>query len=444
MLEAETADEPVKQEEPDPALQFSDAMSALADALFGGTTSTVPETDSSDETEEEAAPDDDNAIVNADDSAVAEVIAERIDQQNVVEDNADTAETHIADEPVTKDMVETLADDTSDIAAESVDDVIDAEACVAEIPQPVADVPADAGSVAMDLPAESFEDAAAMEEIPGEVSEVDVVLTEETPNPEQDVLHEPEAETITDVAVDATEEYVSIPEDGRLTAKECRRVYRDEIEWHMPAGYREIRAGACAALEKLEILHIADTVEKICSGAFADCSDLRAITIPLSVTALENDAFDGCDTVTNITAPEVMREQIVGIFGETVQYTWLPEPPKIIGDGKFTAKIRNSMYNGETELIIPEGYIEIRAGACAGLEELEQVILPATLEKIAAGAFADCIALQSVTIPDRVTVLADDAFEGCTALKRIVAPKHLETVIRTNFPNVLVLFTEFA
>ncbi|MDD5947582.1 MAG: leucine-rich repeat protein [Oscillospiraceae bacterium] len=242
--------------------------------------------------------------------------------------------------------------------------------------------------------------------------------------------------------VTAAEPPAQIPADGRLTAKECRRIYKGEAEWIMPDGYREIRAGACAALEDLRVVSVSETVERIASGAFADCTALQIVVLPLSLQSIEDDAFEGCDAIAAVTAPETMQEQILAAFGENVTYTWTKEPPKIIGDGRFTAKIRNAMYHGEEELVIPEGYLEIRAGACAGLEELKTVILPKTLTRIASGAFADCIALESVTISASVTELADDAFEGCVALSHVTAPVHLESVIRTNFPNVLIELTE--
>ena len=234
----------------------------------------------------------------------------------------------------------------------------------------------------------------------------------------------------------------SIPEDGRLTAKECRRWYHQEADFTIPNGYREIRAGACAALDELSALTIAESVERIGNGAFADCTALKTVVIPLSVTDLAEDAFDGCDAICSVTAPKRLAEQILAMFGDTPDYVWLEDPPKIIGDGRFTAKIRNTMYHGEETLIIPEGYLEIRAGACAGLEEVTTLQLPTTLVKIAGGAFADCTALTSLQIPASVTELAEDAFEGCNSLQSVTAPRHLEEIVRQCFPNVLLQFTE--
>lgn len=270
-------------------------------------------------------------------------------------------------------------------------------------------------------------------------AEPEAEITSATENAQEGIAS---AETFTEALASAEEPKVQIPIGGRLTAKECRRIYKGEAEWIIPDGYREIRAGACAALEDLHIVTIGETVERIASGAFADCTALQTVLLPLSLQSIEDDAFEGCDAITAVTAPETMREQILAVFGEHIAYTWTKEPPKIIGDGRFTAKIRNAMYHDEAELVIPEGYLEIRAGACAGLEELQTVILPQTLTRIASGAFADCTSLVSIAIPCSVTELADDAFEGCTALSRVIAPAHLEAMIRAVFPNVSVELTE--
>jgi hypothetical protein len=132
-----------------------------------------------------------------------------------------------------------------------------------------------------------------------------------------------------------------IPEDGRFTIKERRARYHKEPEFAIPSGFTDIRAGACAGLDDLEKLIIPDTVVNIGSGAFSDCESLVEVFIPRSVTEIAEDAFEGCDSLTTVTLPRELEAVAGKMFGPLVHLIWIePEKPKIIGDGRFTAKIR--------------------------------------------------------------------------------------------------------
>lgn len=446
--EAEASDA-LSEAEPD---AVADAMSALADALFGGVLSDA--TLAEEPTKEEDAHE--PGIIESTESVTKEPIEEQVSEEVSAEvetladalfaeeSSEESGESENGDvetaEPVTEELIEEQVSEEVFAEVETLADAIFAEKSAEEARE------SDIGDVETAVPVteEPIEEQVS-DEASAEVETLaDAIFAEESAylkNTDEALSQVNEEESISECGM--TAEQLVIPEDGRLTAKESRRIYHGETEWFIPSGYREIRAGACAALEDLTVLHIADTIERIGNGAFADCTALRSVTIPLSVKVLEEDAFDGCEVISAVTAPEVMHEQIVAMFGEDVSYVWLKELPKIIGDGRFTAKIRNAIYHDEPELVIPEGYLEIRAGACAGLEDMTRLVLPSTLVRIAAGAFADCTALETVDIPDSVSELAEDAFEGCVAIRRITAPKHLEAVIRANFPDVLLLLTEF-
>ncbi len=253
-----------------------------------------------------------------------------------------------------------------------------------------------------------------------------------TPRGELDALPGAEPEPVPD--------NLPVPADGKFTAKECRERYHGEPEYEIPSGFTEIRAGACAALDDLEKVIIPDSVKKIGSGSFADCASLVQVQIPLSVEEIADDAFEGCEALAVVVMPRALQPQVEGMFSDQVQIHWLEsEHAPIIGDGRFTAKIRNKMFDGEGELVIPEGYQEIRAGACAGLEDMTAVSLPKTLTKICSGAFADCTALTSVTILSADVQIEEDAFEGCTALKQITVPQQLADSVRQIFPEAEIL-----
>ena len=285
---------------------------------------------------------------------------------------------------------------------------------------------------------QSFDDTTAVTADPEPVSETERLETMEAI---ADSLFEGSV-NVAELIAEERVEVKGIPEDGRFTAKERRRWYHGEFVFVMPNGYREIRSGACAGQDKLETLEISDTVEKIGNGAFSDCSSLVNVTIPLSVQEIAEDAFDCCDAIRRVTIPHRFEDVVMKLFPIEAAFKWLEDPIKIIGDGRFTAKIRAKVYDDGAVLTIPEGYTEIRAGACASLEDMTELKLPDTLQKICAGAFSDCDGLTEVTIPKNVTELSEDAFDGCDNIQKVTIPRHLEEQAKVCFPNVILSFME--
>ena len=66
----------------------------------------------------------------------------------------------------------------------------------------------------------------------------------------------------------------------------------------------EIGSSVFAGCENLTSITIPESVTKIEDRAFQDCKSLTSITIPESVTYIENGAFYGCENLTSITMSE--------------------------------------------------------------------------------------------------------------------------------------------
>ena len=81
--------------------------------------------------------------------------------------------------------------------------------------------------------------------------------------------------------------------------------------------------------------------------------------------------------------------------------------------------------NGEG--IIPQGIIEIRAGAFFG-GTLQSVIIPNSVKKIGEHAFQDCSSLQPITIPNSVTEIGESAFAGCSSLQSVTIPNSVTKI----------------
>ena len=141
-----------------------------------------------------------------------------------------------------------------------------------------------------------------------------------------------------------------------------------------------------------------DSLKRIGSGAFYNCSNLVEIEIPDSVKELAGEAFGGCTSLEKVTLPDGITELHNNVFSEC---------------------------KALKEIVIPEGVILIGTNAFAGCEALEKVSLPSTLERIDSCAFSACYSLKEIVIPEGVVSIGSSAFSSCISLETLVLPETL-------------------
>jgi len=158
--------------------------------------------------------------------------------------------------------------------------------------------------------------------------------------------------------------------------------------------------------------------------------ELKSVSIPSSVTTIEDKAFGMCFSLTNISVNQRNGAYIsVGgvLFdksGETLiccpagkrgEYA-IPSSVTVIGDEAFWY-CRNL-----TRITIPSSVTVIGDKAFGDCDNLTSVTIPWTVTYIGNNAFFGCDDLTSVTIPDSVTYIGDSAFNGCKSLTSVTIP----------------------
>lgn len=139
---------------------------------------------------------------------------------------------------------------------------------------------------------------------------------------------------------------------------------------------------------KLETVKLPNTLEYIGYRALEDCRMLKEITIPASVTEIDDCAFEECRSLSTIH------------FGD-------PET----SDGEANSdpatascalqRIGNwAFYNCclLQELALPEGVTEIGEAAFYGCSQLEELVLPSSLQTIGDNGFAACSNLKRIIV----------------------------------------------
>ena len=157
-----------------------------------------------------------------------------------------------------------------------------------------------------------------------------------------------------------------------------------------------IEDGAFANLSNITAVTVPASVEKIGEYAFASCKELKTVKLPAGLTELEKGAFFGCSALTTVTFTETDNAKLTAI-----------------GEGVF------SECSALTSINLPASVKEIGKGAFFKCSALTAIALPAGLEKIAQQAFHQCIALTSVAFPATLTSCEAAAFAECTALTQV-------------------------
>ena len=223
-------------------------------------------------------------------------------------------------------------------------------------------------------------------------------------------------------------------------------------------------------------------VTAIGDSAFMNNVDIVYVSIPDGVTSLEQNAFAGCNYLTDVSFPA----SLVFVGDSAFRYcsltdAELPDSVTSIGEYAFAdcpvlASFRyplgwteagaNIFLNDPVlkEIRIPDGVTAIPAWAFYAAEFLESVAvsesvtgigeyafagcnnlwdihLPSALEWIGVGAFSYCFELASVELPAGIAAIEDSTFLSCSGLVSVTFPKALKSIEQNAFRDCTSLAT---
>jgi len=178
---------------------------------------------------------------------------------------------------------------------------------------------------------------------------------------------------------------------------------------------------------------IGDCVTSIDKQAFGNFTSLSSVTIPSSVTSINDagistmdfGAFYKCTSLANITLPDTLTYIGVQAFREctAIRNIVIPSGVTSIGDMAFSGCTRLR------SIVIPSGVTEIKSSTFDGDAMLSAVTLGNTTTSIGSHAFKGCTSLTGITLPNSLSTIGREAFSGCTSLTgSLTIPDNVTTI----------------
>ena len=116
-----------------------------------------------------------------------------------------------------------------------------------------------------------------------------------------------------------------------------------------------------------------NTVKRLGVHAFADCKNLKNVTLSSSLTLIPMGAFSGCEALEELQVPASVKK---------------------IADLAFEA-------SGLKEMELPMGVEMVGDGAFFNCQQLEKLAFPNSLKRLGVCCFLYCNKLKSLTLPDQ-------------------------------------------
>ena len=132
--------------------------------------------------------------------------------------------------------------------------------------------------------------------------------------------------------------------------------------------------------------------EEPTNGEFYNCSNLKSIILPDTLTTLGDAVFYGCKNLSSVTIPD-----------------------KVTKIGKWTFQYCESL----VEIKLPNSLMSIGQQAFCGCSTLAYIQIPDTVETIGQSAFSECIKLLKADLGKNVSEIGRFVFDGCSNLREI-------------------------
>ena len=197
--------------------------------------------------------------------------------------------------------------------------------------------------------------------------------------------------------------------------------------------------------EKNEIqsVTIPESVTNIEDAAFFHCTNLNTIILPPNLVAIDSNAFSNCFQLKTVNIPKSVKFIGKNAFKNTaIKSIEFPNSDIHIGNSCFWGcnNLESIIFNEKSKYIFSDGLLYIADTLIICVRSKEgSVTIPKNIKHIAESAFQGCENITSVSIPDGVTHIYDYAFGDCRRLSSVIIPNSVIYLGNNAFQNNISL-----
>lgn len=183
---------------------------------------------------------------------------------------------------------------------------------------------------------------------------------------------------------------------------------------HKGKSYRVVEIGFEALKDSKELisLKLPNSLKKIRSRAFENCTNLQSIVLPSSLESIETLAFLKCTNLPSIHLPKNLIDLGDYAFAlcQSLSSITVDEESVIF------SSLDGVLYNKDLSCVIkvPQSKTEY--------------VFPESVKEITSSSFQYCNHLTSLDIPESVTKIPNESFYNCSSLKRIYINKNIDFI----------------